>query len=337
MLSCPSLSDLLTRPTWFAGSPFCPFPKESSDLMSTDGSVYVIVNPISGRGGDTQLQALCERLREAGHDVVVRETERAGHARELAAECCRAGASGVVVAGGDGTLNEVVSGMEGDGVPILIVASGTENIMAKYLGLTEFGGTSVSGRRLLDVFQGGREVAVDVPSVNGRPFTLIVGVGFDAEVVRLLSQGRAGHISYWHYFWPIWSTFWRYRHPRVVVEADGDRIFEGTGLVLVGNVPRYAVGLRILREADPGDGLLDVCVFRCFGRVRLLTHALWTLLRRHVGSRDVVYRQAKRVRISSDVDGVPVQVDGDVAGVLPADIGLTPTQVRFLVAADWRA
>lgn len=323
--------------------------------MARQGEIQVIVNPVSGRFGNRALvEAVRRRAEGAGRVVMVKRTEGAGDAEAMAREACGSGAGALVVVGGDGTVREVVNGMTDGGPPILIVPGGTENILAKYLGLRR------DAAWLWEVLCERREIELDVgihrrgggtpprPSPSqwegegGRRFLLMAGAGFDAEVVRRLTIERRGHITYSSYFWPVWRSFWSYRQPQVFVEADGRLIFEGRGLVFVGSIPRYAIGMRLLARAVAADGLLDVCVFQCCksnavlgGRVTLLRHALNALLRRHVGTRGVVYEQARRVRVWSD-EAVPVQIDGDLAGELPQEYEVAEFRARFLVGRDWQ-
>lgn len=298
--------------------------------MSQQGVIEFIVNPVSGRSGHRALvEDLRRRAESAGLTVAVRRTERAGHAEALAREACGNGTAVLVVVGGDGTVREIINGLSDAAPPILVVPGGTENILAKYLGLRR----DVS--MLWPVLRDRREVDLDVVLSGGRRFLLVTGIGFDAEVVRRLTLDRSGHITYLSYFWPIWRSFWSYRHPQVVVEADGKQVFEGPALVVVGSIPRYGMGLRLLARASPCDGLLDVCVFQCCHQLTLLRHAVNVLLRRHVGSRGVFYHQARRVRVSSD-ESVPVEIDGDLAGSLPLEFEIAATKARFLVARDWQ-
>jgi diacylglycerol kinase family enzyme len=71
------------------------------------------------------------------------------------------------------------------------------------------------------------------------------------------------------------------------------------------------------------------------GRVTLLRHALNTLLGRHVGTRGVIYEQARRVRVWSE-EPVPVEIDGDLAGELPQEYAVADYRARFLVGRDWQ-
>ena len=150
------------------------------------------------------------------------------------------------------------------------------------------------------------------------------------EVVRRLASVRRGHITHLSYFWPIWRTFWEHDFPKMRVVADGQEVFHDYGLAFVGNISRYAVGLRICRHAQFDDGLLDLVVFSCHQQTALVLHAAWTLLRRHPLKGSVIYRQVRRARIETDRP-VPTQYDGDVGENTPLDISLHPGKLRLLV------
>jgi len=362
--------------------------------------IRLILNPISGRTrGNRSLMHLFRRLRSAGTDLELFRTTAPGDACRLACDAARAGVNLVIVAGGDGTVSEVVCGLR-DATdpaprdpaptsaprdpapsspphrdlstmpPVLIAPRGTENVLAKYLGLR------LDGDALADAALNGREQEIDIGLCNGRPFMLVAGVGFDAEVVRRVHAARGRHLDYSAYVWPLWRTFWSYRHPAICVDVDGQRVFEGPGLAIAGNIPRYAMGLRLLRDARPDDGLLDVCIFAVRTRRGLIRHAVRAALARHVGQPDVVYRQGRVVRIAAaneshrdasdsshgaatDSQRVAtdspsraamapphrpqrespapcVELDGDPGGELPIELEVIPRGARFIVPQSWR-
>jgi diacylglycerol kinase (ATP) len=303
------------------------------------GKVHVVINPVSGRSrGGGALAGLCRAMASAGYAVEVDCTAGPGDARRLGRAAAMARAKAVVVAGGDGTVSEVVAGLcetggagaagVGHVVPVLIAPRGTENVLAKYLGL------KLDAQRLLGVLQAGHAREIDVGLADGKPFLLVAGVGFDAEVVRRVHAARGGHLDYGAYFWPLWRTFWGYRHPRLSVAVDGAPIFEGTGLVIAGHIGRYAMGLRILRDARPDDGLLDVCVLECRARRDLLRHAAGVAMGRHIGRRGVHYRSGRTVCVTA-TGPAAVELDGDPGGEIGGGRSLTltvsPRPARFLV------
>jgi diacylglycerol kinase (ATP) len=284
----------------------------------------MIVNPRSGsrsqRGALAEVQAI---LRAGGREVTEHRTTGPQDATRYA-QSIAGDARLVIVWGGDGTVREVAAGLAGTEVPILACPAGTENLLAKELRMPSH------PRLLVEAVDAGRTVDCDLSMVNGQVFLLIVGIGFDGEVVRRLAAIRRGHITHLSYFWPMWRTFWEHDFPRLKITADGQKVFDDYGLAFVGNISRYAVGLRICREARYDDGLLDLVVFSCQEQTALLLHAAWTLLRQHPLKGNVIYRQFRRGRIEAEKP-VPSQTDGDIGPNTPLDISVHAGKVRLLV------
>jgi diacylglycerol kinase (ATP) len=291
------------------------------------GYIRYIINPKSGASSSKLVvQQFLVWLVKKGFMVTAAETMSLEHARELAtAAASDRNCSCVIASGGDGTVREVAQGLQGSGKPFLMIPGGTENLLASELGLDD------DLALLTGTFQAGFVRELDLGVVNGRVFTSIAGVGFDGDIVKLVSAGRDGHIQHFDYFWPIWRTFFSAHFPVVKVEADGREIFEGSCMAFVGNISRYAMGLQILGRADYGDGLLDVCVYRCGSKPHLVKHSLMTMFKRHAAGEDVVYCQARKVRISSHEQDVATEIDGDPGPPLPLDISVMPHAVRVLV------
>ncbi len=285
--------------------------------------VTAIVNPVSGR---REMLSVVRRIGQlvtrGGGRFDTLQTETAGHAAVLAAQL-RSEVDAVLVVGGDGTVGEVINGLAGRAIPLAILRTGTENLLARELGMpTDSAGLA---RLLLE----GETRACDVGVANGKSFAAMVGVGLDAECVLRMTETRCGHIGRTDYFWPIWRTFWTHRFPPLAIEADGATVFEGRGLAFVGNISRYGGGVRILRDARIDDGWLDLCVLPCSSRIVLIPHLIRVYLRRHVSAGGTIYQKCRRVRISSPVC-VPVQVDGDVGGFLPVECSVAAKRVQFL-------
>jgi diacylglycerol kinase family enzyme len=122
----------------------------------------------------------------------------------------------------------------------------------------------------------------------------------------------------------------------MAVEVDGEQIFNGAGLVFVGNISRYAVGLNILEKADYSDGLLDVCVYKCSCRTHLVKHSAVTVFKRHSRCSDVVYRQGKEITVNSANPDIPTEIDGDPGPAVPVRIKVTPKALRVMVPEGGR-
>ena len=292
--------------------------------------VHLIVNPHSGYGvGRHLLVHLRSSARKNGIKLIeytTRAPQDATHyARSIADQ-----AIATLVWGGDGTVSEVANGLAGSGVPILPCPVGTENLLATELQIPR------NPDQIINILKTGDVVHCDEGIINGKSFMLVVGIGFDGEVVRRLTESRTGHISHLNYFWPIWRTFWEHKFPRMRIVADGQEIFDAPGLVFVGNIARYASGLRICSEAQFDDGLLDLIIFTCHSRAHLLCHATRAILRRHPSHRSVIHRRFKHVTIESETS-VPCEVDGDMGPTTPLEISVAPKRIKLIVPQNYLA
>lgn len=278
-----------------------------------------------------QVGRVARHLSAQGARLLIHPTRAPRHAIDLA-RAAPPETDAILVVGGDGTLNEVLAGLDERPVPLAILATGTENLLARYLRMPR------KPWDIADRLLRGEVQAHDLGRVNGRGFHSVIGAGFDAECVQRLSAVRRGHISYWTYVLPILRTFLRHRFPRLCVEVDGESIFDGRGLAIAGLIPRYAAGLRVLTFADPTDGLLDVVIFECVNRKRLIRHAVNVALRRHLhadatqvhaATKGVTFGRGRRISITSP-NVVPIEIDGDEGGALPVEILIRPRRAQFL-------
>ena len=233
----------------------------------------------------------------------------------------------VVAAGGDGTAAAVVNRIAAD-VPLVPYPLGTENLLARYLGIRAI------PEQICRIIQNGETRQLDAGSANGRLFLLMASCGIDAEVVRRVQDQRQGHIDHLTYVQPVFESLQNYTYPEIRVVALDDDQTERSAIpgkwAFVINLPRYAGGLRIVREAVGNDGLLDICVFKRGSAIQDLVFLTGVFFGQHQGWSDCEVRQARRLRIESD-DEVPYQLDGDFGGHLPVDIEVLPERVTLLV------
>ena len=293
--------------------------------------VVVCVNPNAGACSASQrVEELVSLLREHGVtaevdtslDAVTEAAIRWHEQRRLRA---------LVGIGGDGTAAELVNRTPA-GLPLAMLPSGNENLLARYVGWSR--SPMALGQMLLD----GRVTQLDAGRANGRLFLLMVGCGFDADVVRRVHARRTGHIRSRDYFKPIYESVRTYSYPAMQVAYDSDsELVAGSATVgdtarwlFVFNLPCYGGGFRIVPDADGTDGMLDACLFRRGGMWHGLRYVGGIRLGIHRRMRDVVMRRVCRVTITADAE-VPYQLDGDTGGVLPLEIETIPQRMTLVV------
>lgn len=315
---------------------------EIEQLPVAANEVLVSVNPKAGaKSGRPIVASLVERLRELHFSVSVTsdiEELAAQAAEKLAAGRLRA----VVSAGGDGTA-ALIANRTPTNTPIAILPLGTENLLAKFLGIR----TDMDA--VASVIADGCVAHLDAGQANGRLFLLMVGCGFDAEVVRRLHEHRKGNIHHLSYVKPILDSIRSYGYPelRIVAERvetpDADETPQQpvaepllAKWVFVVNLPRYAGGLQIVPAASGTDGLLDVCTFKEGSLWNGLMYLSGILLGQHQNWSDCVQFRTRRLRIEPTTDAaVPYQLDGDPGGFLPVEIELLPRRLTVLAPRAW--
>jgi len=295
-------------------------------MKPSEGYIKLIINPKSGASSSKLVvRRFVKYLRENGFDVRSEFTTSLAHAQSLSTEAAVDYNCGMIIAsGGDGTVREVAHGLEGSDKPMMILPSGTENLLANELGYDERLKTAIR------TFDNALIRSLDLCKADSRIFTSIAGAGFDGDIVHLVDHHRKGHITHMEYFLPILETYHNHKFPVITVEADGQHVFTGHCLIIFGNISRYALGLSILHNADFSDGLLDLCIYKCNSKFRLIKHSLMTILKIHPRSSDVIYRQCKNIKISSDAN-VKTEIDGDPGPNLPLNVSIIPQAVKVLV------
>jgi len=224
----------------------------------------VIINPNAGPGREpvsARLDLARRALAEAGADGEVIVTERGGHAREAAAALARRGVDLVVAWGGDGTINEVGSGLVFTAAALGIVPYGSGNGLARELGL------SMRPAEALRAALAGRPRPFDVGELDGRYFLNIAGVGFDAVVAGRFNARPTGRRGAWPYVTLTFGALAGYEPDRYRVTLEcppqvGDLCHRETHegryfTVVLANSPQFGNRIRIAPEARPDDGRLD--------------------------------------------------------------------------------
>lgn len=290
----------------------------------------VIFNP-TARGD--KARHFRRHLDEFAVGVALKPTQAPGDGRRLAAEAVRDGFDTLVAAGGDGTVNEVLNGIadapDGFGrARLAVLPLGTVNVFARELGLP------LRLRAAWQAVLDGGERRIDVPfaeytdaaGTRRRYFAQLAGAGWDARAVSLVDWQMKKRISYFAYALAGMKAM-REPHPLITVTADGQT---ATGeLVLVGNGRFYGGSLPVFPGAKLDDGLLDLCVFP---RVN------WGLILRYTAAYVLGHlappKTARLLRVPSAklsaAGPVLFEVEGELCGALPVELGVLPNVLRVL-------
>jgi len=284
---------------------------------------FIVHNPRAGPAARHFYDATLSSLKRSGSAIEIVETARHGEGMTAAANAARSGCfDAIVAAGGDGTLHDVAEGIIGHSLPLGIIPTGTGNVFAQEINLPQ------SADELAKTLREGEAHAIPVGQVNGRPFLFMVGVGFDAEAVRLFESGTTRELGRFGFVWPVLRALRFYKdRPLHVKTRQTETVAQW---VIVTRAKRYAGGFMLAPDADLHDSQFQVLRMGGIGplsRFRQLAALAIGGLRYDP---QVSIEPANWVRIEGDPN-TPVQIDGEVLGELPLEIGLHAEQLRIIM------
>ena len=292
----------------------------------------LILNPTAGQGRPQEsLTALKQTLAPVIGTVIV--TQGPGDAEQAARTAKAQGYEAVLVAGGDGTINEVVNGLLTAGtdagiLPLGLVPLGTQNVLAHELGLP-----SGDLEATLAVLQAGKCRQIDVGRAGPRYFLLMAGFGFDAQVVREVLPSVKALLGPAAYAFATVGALATYHSTAIRLRLDGEEVRSEAYLVVVANTASYAYRqIKLAPFAALDDGWLDVCVFERAptDRVGFAAQMMAVLARRHLRDPRVRYYRGKHLILESDPP-IQGQLDGDTFGMTPLEISVLPRALSIFV------
>lgn len=302
---------------------------EGDRVLGRPKSLLAVFNPVAGWRRPGLLEQVVAALEAAGATVVIRRTSTRGDAERFARDARDAGYDRLLVAGGDGTINEAVNALAGSALPLAIVPMGTANVLATEIGLEAearvIAATALDGPvariALGQVQSAGRDE-------RPRRFILMAGVGFDAEVVRAVDPRVKQRLGKLAYVLATLKLLLRYRPPRYVVHANGRQFTAGS--VVLANGRHYGGAFVCAPEARLDRPSLELCLLQARGRGAIVRYALALALGRLHCQHDVAIVATREATIDGPV-GDPVQGDGDILGAVPARIAIAAESLLLVV------
>ncbi len=277
--------------------------------------LFVINNPASGNRARNQrvLREVAEYFaaKQVPFDLVLTQPHK--NAQVTVSERLDASYSDVVIVGGDGTINEVVNGLQRD-VPISIIPAGTGNDFVKMLAL----GSTLHEQ--LETALSGQLKQIDLGECNGRKFVNGVGIGFDGQIVEDMKRKRVplltGHTKYYYHVLQILAS---YRERMFDFQLDGASHTEPLILMTIGNGTTFGGGFKLMPNARIDDGLLEVCTIAPINAVRRFLNIGKLSNGSHGALPEVQFYQAKSVRVESN-PLLFAHLDGEAIGQPPFEI-----------------
>ncbi len=272
-------------------------------------------------------------LTEQGHNLTVAPTTGPLVAGAIAREHIERGADLIVVAGGDGTINEAAEGMLGTDVPLAILPGGTANVLAMEMKL---GGNMERAAQRLGELRPRRISVGHVTCDNGRVsrhFLLMAGIGLDAHVVYKVHPGlkaKTGKFAYWVAGWSLLGK----KLAEFDVEIAGQR--RKCSFALLSKVRNYGGDFEIARSVSLMDDEFEVVLFEGPTSTSYVKYFAGMALNKLAGMGGVTVVRADQIRVGACADKrAYIQIDGELVGHLPAELKIVRNALTVLAPEEY--
>ncbi|MBI3610820.1 MAG: diacylglycerol kinase family lipid kinase [Nitrospirae bacterium] len=282
----------------------------------------LILNPVAGPfWRRRKAQRLIEHLQTLYPDLTVHRTGRAGDAERLARQLASGPHDLILAAGGDGTYHEVINGMRDSSVPLGILPMGTGNSLVRELELPTdplHAATAIRGGVVRPIYLG---------QCDHRLFILMVGAGFDADIVRSVPPAKKGMGMLAYMLAGIIALF-RYSYPTMTFRVDGREMKGTSGIVAKARC--YGGPFAIVPHVRLDRPELILCLFKGRGPLTYLKYTLGVIAGLHTRMADVEFHSGTTIDVESPV---PLQADGEAIGIGPARLTIVPMTLNLVYPA----
>lgn len=304
---------------------------------------FVILNPHAGSGkGKKDREEITRRLSCADFEFELATSDYPKHIIQLTIDAIGRGYRQLIIAGGDGSLNEVVNGIfqqkycPPEEIMVGMIPVGTGNDWIKTFGIPNYYKDAV---RVLHI---GKTMLQDIGCIrfteNGKErisyFANMAGFGFDAMVAEktnwLKNQGRSG-ISL--YLRALSSSFLNYRIGKTRIVIDGKEFEDMIFSVSIGIGKFNGGGMMQAPGAIPDNGLFEVTIIKKIGIWGILRNLTGLYSGEYVKDYRVSTFQAKTVSINSE-QNIAGEADGETLGENKFDIEIISQKLCVIFNPD---
>ena len=230
----------------------------------------------------------------------------------------------IIVAGGDGTINEVINGMVNSKASLVIIPFGSTNVLASELGIPD------NPKEAAELITEGKKIKMDLgyaqTNKESRYFSMMLGVGPFAQVIKDMTPEFKKRWGRFAYPFGLIKLLFTYRWHKIYVKHKVDSLGY---FVIMANIKYYAGEYQIADKADIRDGLLDLVIInrkKPWDIIVLIFSFTIGKLNKYLRKE---YFQTKEADISSH-HKMQIQVDGEVLGIAPVNVKIIPKALNVI-------
>jgi YegS/Rv2252/BmrU family lipid kinase len=290
-----------------------------------------IINPISGTGNKTSLREVIEsKTAEAGLAFTIQTSIPGGDYSAVYPLLEEKGITDIVIAGGDGTINQAISSLRQFNLPFGIVPCGSGN------GLALSAGLSKDWSKALDTIFSGKSKKTDAFLINNHFACMLCGLGFDAQVAHDFANDPNRGLT--TYIKKTVSHFFTAHAYPFLIRSHGRELKTEAFFISIANSNQFGNNFKIAPQARLTDGLLDIVIVAKQNKISMLLQSLRQVTGfNHVKTIEVldeksslIYFQTEALEIEN-FGYAPLHIDGDPAATAAfLDVEIIPDCFRLI-------
>lgn len=269
-------------------------------------NINIIANIHSGKGkGEKLLNEVTKYLvaQEIKHTVYI--TEHKGHGEQLARRICALGAQTVVALGGDGTLHEVLNGMDFRVARMGIIAGGRGNDF-----VTGTGAAPLDPIAAIKAIVRNKPLDLDYLQISDRRCINVAGTGLDVEVLLKTAKSR----NKLTYVASLFRCLLKFKPYPVTLEVDGETVDYKCIMAGVCNGTQFGGGIKLSPTSVASDGLMDIIIMQKPKHTPTVLIMPKFVKGKHMNMQCTKHIKCSKVKIHT---AAPLELDGEIYNDLP--------------------
>jgi len=285
--------------------------------------LHLVWNPVAGNGAaQAAYERVTRELANRGIPFSSAKSEYPGHAVELAKEAVEGGVKKIVAVGGDGTIREVATAVINTEATLGMISCGTGNDIIRPLKIP------IDPIQALEIALNGERRQMDAAMANEQLYFNVAGFGFDVDVLHYVEiykkKMKNGSLAYLR---GLIAAIANLASRKTKITWPEGSMEDDVLIIAAGNGTHFGGGMMVTPNADPFDGLLDICIMHGVKKRNALTLLPKFLKGNHLGTKYVTYFRTTELTAECEPSSL-LDVDGDV---LPK----TPVTFRILPKSIW--
>ncbi|MBQ9833266.1 MAG: diacylglycerol kinase family lipid kinase [Clostridia bacterium] len=292
-------------------------------------NLFFIVNKTAGSGRAAKNFAQIEAmLRDRQISYSYETTEYIGHGAELAKKAYKSGERCIIAVGGDGTAKEVGGALAGTDAVFGLLPFGTGNDLSRPLHIPD------EPEKALDIILNGTVRPMDVGVANDKIFLNVSGFGFDVDVLENTDAFKKRFNGMIPYIFGIIKSLFSLKSTHITLTHDGETCSQESLLVAVGNGTHFGGGMNVTPNADPFDGMFDVCLIRKVGIFKFLTLLPVFIKGKHEKVTSIVTTFRTNELTVKSSRAYPINFDGELELSTPVHYRMLKGALNILVPSE---